>query len=145
MIEIRIAVTSDICRCVEAGKRFHQFSPYRDIPYCEQTMTDSMEGMIIQKTLIVAFLDSEVIGGIGGNIGSCFINKNYTMAYELYWWVDPEHRGRLGLRLLNAFEARARELGAKLLMMMTLEINDIGPLFIRLGYERAETGYIKRL
>ena len=145
MIEVRPATLEDIPRCVEAGKRFHQFSPYRDIPYCEETMREGMEAMIDQEMLIVAFNDGEVCGGIGGNIGSCFINKNCKMAYELYWWVDPEQRGRLGLRLLNAFEAQAKELGCYLLMMMTLDINDIGPLFIKLGYEKAETGFIKRL
>jgi GNAT superfamily N-acetyltransferase len=145
MIEVRPATLDDIPKCAEAGRRFYEFSPYTGVPYDEDSMRDLMESMIDQKMLIVAFNDGAVIGGIGGNLAPIFFNKKYTMAYEMFWWVDPEHRGKLGLKLLSTFESTALELGCSYLMMMTLAKNEVGALYERLGFSQSETGYIKRL
>lgn len=145
MIEIRAATLADIPECAKQGRRMHQFSPYRDIPYCEKSMHDTMAAQIAAGLLIVAFDGSSVVGGIGGLTAPMFINRAHTMAFEQYWWVHEEHRGRLGLRLLKTFEDRAKELHCSYVMMMTLSHNDIGVLYERLGYERFETGYVKRL
>lgn len=123
----------------------HQFSPYRDIPYCERSMHETMSAQIDAGLLIVAFDGSNVVGGIGGLTAPMFINRAHTMAFEQYWWVHEEHRGRLGIKLLRAFEQRSIDLGCSYLMMMTLSLNDVGVLYERLGYKRAETGYVKRL
>jgi predicted N-acetyltransferase YhbS len=123
----------------------HKFSPYRDIPYCEHSMHQTMRDMVARGLLIVAFDDGKVIGGIGGSVAPMFINHAHQMAYECFWWVHEEHRGRLGLKLLKAFETRAKELDCSFVMMMTLSLNDVGALYERLGYEKFETGYVKRL
>jgi ribosomal protein S18 acetylase RimI-like enzyme len=108
-------------------------------------MHDLMAGMVDAGLLIVAFDGPAVVGGIGGAIAPMFLNKAHSIAYEMFWWVHEEHRGRLGLKLLNAFQARAKELDCSYVMMMTLSLNDIGKLYERLGYERFETGFVKRL
>lgn len=145
MISIRPAEVHEIEKCAEAGRRFYEFSPYKAVPYCEKSMHELMKAMIDNKMLIVAFNDDKVIGGIGGNITPMFINNAYNMAYEMFWWVDDEYRGRLGLKLLSHFENRAIELGCVYLMMMTLQKNDVGTLYERLGFQQSETGYIKVL
>jgi len=108
-------------------------------------MQTLMESMVDSELLIVAFNDGQVIGGIGGSIAPMFLNHAHSMAFEMFWWVDEEYRGRLGLRLLNAFEKRVRELGCSYLMMMTLSKNDVSALYERLGFQQYETGYVKRL
>lgn len=123
----------------------HQFSPYRDTPYCVRSMHETMRAMVEQEMLIVAFEGAEVVGGIGGSTAPMFLNRAHSIAFESFWWVHEEHRGRLGLRLLKAFEDRAKALGCSYLMMMTLSQNDVGALYKRLGFEEFETGYVKRL
>lgn len=145
MIEIRPASLDEIPECIEQGKRMHKFSPYRDVPYCEHSMHQTMREMVARGTLIVAFDGEKVIGGIGGNTAPMFLNRAHTMAFEAFWWVHEEHRGSLGIKLLKRFERRAKELDCTFVMMMTLSLNDIGELYQKLGYERFETGYVKRL
>jgi GNAT superfamily N-acetyltransferase len=124
----------------------HQFSPYRETPYCERSMQDTLASQIEQGMLYIALDADGVVGGIGGGVAPLFINKAYTMAYEQFWWVHEEYRtGRAGLRLLNRFIERSKELGCAYLMMMTLAKNDIGEFYERMGFEPFETGYVKRL
>lgn len=145
MIIVRPAQQADIDRCVAVGREFYEFSPYTGVPYCESSMQELLHGMIEQKMLIIASDENRIIGGIGGCISPMFFNKNYIIAFEMFWWVDPDHRGRLGLRLLNSFEAQAKSLGCAYLMMMTLQKNDIGSLYEKQGFQPYETGYVKRL
>lgn len=142
---IRFATIDDIDRCHVIGEQFRDFSPYSDVPYCPDTVRDLLSGMIKEQMLIIAEDGNKLIGLIGGSYGPIFFNREYKIAYELFWYVDPEHRGSVGMKLLFAFERRAKEIGCQKLMMMTLRKNDVGALYTRLGFDETETGFVKRL
>jgi GNAT superfamily N-acetyltransferase len=67
-----------------------------------------------------------------------------TTAVELCWWMEPEHRGSGGLKLLRAAEQKAREAGAtKLMLGAPSERTE--ELYQRLGLERVEVTYQRQL
>lgn len=67
---------------------------------------------------------------------------------EFFWFVDKNERGSLGIRLLDALEAEARERGAVRIMMAHLasEGNDrFGKLYERKGFALKEQIFVKSL
>jgi GNAT superfamily N-acetyltransferase len=74
-------------------------------------------------------------------------NSGETIATEMFWWVDPQHRGK-GQELLSAYEQWASAVGATKAIMVHL--SDSMPerlkmLYKRKGYSEMETHYVKDL
>jgi GNAT superfamily N-acetyltransferase len=67
------------------------------------------------------------------------------VATELVWWVDQDMRGgRLGLRLLAAAEAWAKDVGADVVQMVAP--NDaVASVYARRGYDLLERAYQRRV
>lgn len=63
------------------------------------------------------------------------------VADELVWWIDPARRGRWALRMIEDFEAWAGRVGAGVVGLSSTGA-DLGPLYTRRGYLRAETKYL---
>jgi GNAT superfamily N-acetyltransferase len=94
-------------------------------------------------------LMSEDAGVFHGAIGGLLVNDvNDGSKYlsEMFWYVDPEHRGT-GMRLLHQFERAAKDHGATRITMVHLHaINErLGDIYTRLGYHKLETTYTKDL
>lgn len=66
-------------------------------------------------------------------------------AKETVWYVTPDARGRGALRMLDAYEAWAREQRCTAVGMASLATNDVSKIYQRRGYEPAETHFIKPL
>mgnify|MGYP001592233288 FL=1 len=107
--------------------------------------------------LVTLFMDSarrtagflaEIDGAVVGMFGVFCLTHPITgdeMASELCWWVEPEARGTsAGLKLLKAAEAWAREQGASFLEMIAPS-DRVAALYERLGFERTDIHYLKRL
>lgn len=144
---IRPATVADIPRIVEMGRQFIADTSYRggiaDNPdRLARTAARLIEGD--DSALFVADTGAAVVGMIGV--------YTYTHPYsdelfatELFWWMDPEHRGA-GLRLLKHAEAWARWRGATALQVVAPRSNDrLGVLYERLGFTRVETHYQRDL
>jgi len=88
-------------------------------------------------------------GKIVGAIGMAFLEDTFTnvpTAFEQFWWVHPDHRNsRLGLELWHKFEERARERGAKRLVMVHLASLNLQGMFERRGYSLIEQTFAKEL
>lgn len=67
------------------------------------------------------------------------------MAKETVWWIDPDHRGRGGITMLDAYEDWARRQDCTFAGMAMLASNDVSHLYLRRGYQPAETHYLKAL
>lgn len=66
-------------------------------------------------------------------------------AQELLWWVEPAHRGHAARPMLRAAEAWARDEGAAVLALSSLD-DRAGLLMGRLGYEASpERRWLRRL
>lgn len=147
MAIIRRAEVGDTEAAIEQGKRFAQVA-HPEMEYCADSMRVLMEQLITDGTLLVAEKEGAIVGGIGGIAAPYFHNRNYKMLIEQFWWVHQEERGSLGIRLLTAFEARAKEIGCTDVYMIALEhvdVQRVERIYLKLGYRAAERGYRKRI
>lgn len=68
------------------------------------------------------------------------------LARETVWWIDPSHRGRAAVAMLDAYEAWAAEQGCKFAGMAGMgEDPDVAKLYLRRGYRVAETHFLKAI
>jgi GNAT superfamily N-acetyltransferase len=69
-----------------------------------------------------------------------------NFAKETLWWIDPAHRGRGAIRMLDAYEAWADDKGCHFVSMAGMGADpDVSRLYERRGYRVAETHYLKPL
>lgn len=69
---------------------------------------------------------------------------DWLVAKETIWFVDPDYRGRGALRMLDVYEAWAKETGCRAIGMAALAgQRDVSALYLRRGYAPAETHYLK--
>lgn len=66
------------------------------------------------------------------------------IARETVWWIDPGHRGRAAIEMLNAYEGWARNKGCTFVGMAGMGADpDVAALYHRRGYRTAETHFLK--
>lgn len=64
---------------------------------------------------------------------------------ESLWYVSQSSRGRGGFKMLDAYEAWAREQRCKFAGIVSLKDNDVSKLYERRGYSAVETHFMKPL
>jgi GNAT superfamily N-acetyltransferase len=145
VIRVRLAVEADLPRLVAMGRRFIAESKYH---------AEIEDNPAQRETLMRRFLDNEagalfVTGEAGAPTGmiAVYLYANpldgNPWAGELFWWVDPEHRGP-GIVLLKTAEAWARERGARKIIMVA-PTKRVAAAYRALGYSRLETHFSKDL
>jgi GNAT superfamily N-acetyltransferase len=68
------------------------------------------------------------------------------LARETVWWIDPDHRGRAAIAMLDAYEAWAKRKGCAFAGMAGMgEDPDVAKLYLRRGYRAAEKHFLKVL
>lgn len=144
---IRLAGPEDIEDCVRMGRRFFEAAEVgRWFDLDEDCVHRTMA--FLQREHFLAVLDR---GGLVGMIGAlaypCWFNTAHTTAQELFWWVDPDHRGE-GHELLSALEAWALRRGCRTLEMICLDRSRpeaLTRLYRRQGFEPKERTFVKEL
>lgn len=66
-------------------------------------------------------------------------------ASETVWFITEAARGRGALKMLDAYEAWAREQGCAVICMASLASNDVSGIYTRRGYAPVETHFMKAL
>lgn len=143
---IRNATIKDIPELLRMGERFFNLSGYADnFSYDTYTTSEMFKTLIDTGCL----LTDGKHGMIGFIIFPIFFNKSQFLSQELFWWVDEEQRKTgLGVELLETAEKRATELGAKTMLMLSLDRLDgdrIGQLYEKMGYNKTEQIYSRGL
>ena len=142
---IRDATSADIPRLVEMGTRFLTETVYSGRVAVNPTaMTRTLELLLASD--VGALFVSEADGVLTGMIGLLVFEHPITgerTAQELFWWVEPEHRG-YGLRLLKRGEQWAATAGAHQVHMIA-PTPAVGQLYERLGYGYLEAAYQKAI
>ena len=84
-----------------------------DIPPDAASVAASFElYMTLDSVMLVADKDGAIVGMIAALGYPYPMNTSYTVADELFWWVDENHRsGSVGLKLIAALEAEATRRG----------------------------------
>lgn len=134
--------------CVPFGEAFHR---EMKIPgaFIGQKFVDSWIGILstVPSTILLLRHQNEVIGGLGGAI-TPDLNDGRLCAQELFWFVDPAHRGGSGsVRLVRAFEEWAQSKGAVEVRMVRLltagDSERLDAFYTARGYGRLEIHYWK--
>ncbi len=141
----REATIEDIPRMVRMGQRFRAESIYAS------RLHDSPEHMAALGARLIGSADGicyviDRDGQLTGMIGMLVFAHHFSgerTAGELFFWVEPEHRGQ-GLRLLKAAEAWARDQRATTIQMIA-PTQDVEVLYQRVGYHKLEVAYEKEL
>lgn len=66
-------------------------------------------------------------------------------ANETVWFITEEARGRGSLKMLDAYEAWAKDQGCAVICMASLAINDVSRIYTRRGYAPFETHFMKAM
>lgn len=112
-----------------------------------------ISNLILSKDAVLAIaedVDNNILGA------TCIIKTalwpipSYPTAVELFWYVDPESRGKkVGKKLFSFIENHAKTtLNCNALIMVSLNDHNkdkVDSLYKSKGYEKAETSYIKRI
>ena len=87
-----------------------------------------------------------VVGAIGATLDR-WMENDYQILKEVYYWVDPEQRGDgTGSRLITAIEDLGRQLKVAIVMMYDVNPNESGSLdmfYKNRGYKPVQMQYWK--
>lgn len=148
---IRDATKEDIEALVLIGERFFDETRFADVMQFDPgSLRDTLENLITDPDGIVLVADSltNLIGVAGGLVHPSYFNRDHITGQELFWWVDPDHRGTAGSPLFGALEAEARAKGARswaMIALATLNPDGVGQFYERHGYRASERTFIKAL
>lgn len=151
LVTIRDATPEDADTIAALGASFHEEAGWSDVAsFNEDDCREFLRALPAQKGAIylVAEADGKIVGMAAGIIAPLYFNRSHRHAQELFFWVDPEHRGRVGGRLLDVFEEAARNWGTDTMALVAL--NQVRPeltgrLYSRRGYRASEHYWIRRL
>lgn len=144
---IRPAGSGDIPELLRMGRAFHTAGHFL-IPLDEETLARTFGQLIEAETGVILVVETEqgLAGAVGALLHPHYFNAEHLTGQELFWWVDPEHRGH-GTELFNALEDWVREQGAGTFSMIALEAIEpqrTGIIYRRRGYHPTEHSYMRR-
>jgi GNAT superfamily N-acetyltransferase len=143
---IREATTSDIPKLLDMGERFLASTPYNKFTdFDREAMTGVYSRMIAADEATILVPD-DVSGFVGLVVTPLYFAPETTVCNEMFWWVDPAHRGN-GIRLIDAAEKWASGKADILALSAVTELNGdrVGAFYERRGLALAETTYMKGL
>lgn len=147
MTTIREATAADLPALHGMVQEFLQTSRYGLVLSAEPGRVEATVGLLeaLGGVVLVADDGGTLVGLLALVVGPHPLTGE-VVAEELAWWVAPVARyGRVGLRLLRAAEAWARDQGVVWLTLADpLALDTVGR-YARFGYTAIETRSIKRL
>lgn len=142
-VTIRHATTADRDRLLEMVHHFLAATIYAETIDVAH-LPVALDQLLTIGVFVVAEQDGALVGMLGGMVYDHFLTNART-ANECVWWVEPSARGGVVAKgLLTAFEAWARERGARF-----IDIGSWNPRldrwYARLGYAPRERLFVKEL
>jgi hypothetical protein len=113
------------------------------MPFSPEVTSATLLGLIQRPEgfVYVAETEDRLVGLIVGYAGLSPWN-DCIQAEELLWWVEPSYRGKVGMILLEAFEAWTSLQGA-VVVGVSYTGDNLTKLFERKGYARAEAKFYR--
>lgn len=126
------------------GKKFIATSSYSShIDGNDEAMADLARGLVGNPSGLLLVAGGTPCLGMIGVLTFRHPVSGEIVASEMFWWVEPEIRG-MGVRLLRAAEEWATMAGAKRMMMIAPD-DRVGDFYGRVGYDKVETTWMRRL
>ena len=119
------ATKADLKDCVPCARAFHNiYDP--GVEFCEKSFIDYWESMLDSGKgfmILIEHRDGDVIGGVGGVVSN-FQTSSVLNSIEMFYWVDPEFRGEVAIRLYNEFISESKRRGATRVLMAYMQNSD---------------------
>ena len=144
---IRPAVALDADDLERMARDFVASSPYGALLKLDSSRVRDLIDAMLESEDAMIFVAQGAGGDVVGMIALQVLEHPMSgdqMATELVWWVDPARRGTAGVRLLRIAEMWAKSRGATLLQMVAPDAR-VGEFYAAVGYQAAETAYMKRI
>lgn len=147
---VRAGTAEDFIPCVQMAERFWSVAGYAEsIPFDADSTVDYFVMGLNSGLFSVAEKDGKVIGFVIGVSAPCMVNRDYKVAAELAWWIEPEYRnGMDAIRLIKHIENQAQQQGCKIWSMMCLEAQEpdkVESMYLRMGYKPTERSFARIL
>jgi GNAT superfamily N-acetyltransferase len=140
---IREATLDDLPRLLLLGRRMHMESErFQRLTFDRERLSKTLQFAIESPEFFswVAESDDVVVGGMFAVLTPHWFSPDLTSS-DLALFMQPEHRGTMApVRLLNAYAAWARGMGAKHILfgvMTGVHVEETARLCERLGWRRA--------
>lgn len=138
---VREAVPGDFPAILEMGRRFHEFSPWRDRPFSDEATLAMLQRITDSEDAVLFTNGTGILGGV---VAPIYFGGG-KVAQELFWFADKG-----GRELLDAFEAWAKERGADGILMISLALDErtdqrMGKIYERRGYRLRERNFYKEV
>lgn len=147
---IRPATADDVERIADMAQAFYASTEYPAL-YGEFSRTQAcgLAIVLMQRGLVLlAERDGLVIGMVAMAIEPCIFNPDTTLANEVAFWIDPDHRGgTLAMRLHSVADDALRAMGVNVVRWarLTTSPDGVERLYARAGCTETERFYARTL
>jgi GNAT superfamily N-acetyltransferase len=94
---------------------------------------------------VFAYHDDCIVGYAVFVISKHIHYKDVSIAHVTAIYVDPKHRGRLGLKLIKAAESEAKNAGANIMLWGVGHKSRAAQTFERMGYLKQDISFVREL
>lgn len=141
---IRTATLDDVQQIVAMGQRFRR-NIYADLMRENPTQMAALGTRLIEGANSCVFVDDRD-GALVGMLGMFLFDHPFSgdrIAGEVFWWMEPEHRGA-GLRLFVRAQRWAKERGAQFFQLVAPS-PQVAQMYRRLNFTEVETAFQRAL
>lgn len=146
---IRKATHNDLRRIVEMSEKFYPQTAYIHLtPFNANAAATLASALIDHGIMLLAEVEKEVVGMVGLVLAPFPFDPDKVGAYEIIWWVEPEHQSKgVGKELLEAIDPAAKKAGAGFIHMVCMADSPIAAAaaYIKSGYDHTEMSFTKRI
>lgn len=147
---IRQATQADVPALCAMGRKFIAYSPYASMAdVSDDELATAIDNVVAACTVFISVRDGAVVGTLVASESRLWFAPSVLLAVEMAWWVDEGYRGtRVPIELIRAFEAWAKDIGAKAVVMSDLVIDGkapVGAMLGRMGYVMSERSHMKEI
>jgi ribosomal protein S18 acetylase RimI-like enzyme len=143
---IRRALVSDLPQMLAMGQRFFDASGYSDITSFDPESLEATLKNAPDSVFLVVEKDGVLVGMAGAIVYPFYFNLKHRTAQEMFWWVNPEHRG-VGGQLFYALMSEVKKMGAESISMIALESSGdkVIKFYEKRGFRPSERSFIRRI
>jgi len=149
---VRRATLEDYEAYLPMAKNFLASTPMgKFVPFNEATFQKFFANAVENPEVAVwiAEYENKAIGGVGAAAYPMFFNPEYVFVQEIWWWLEPESRGKgAGKLMFQEIENWTKEKNAKAVVMCAFEnekIKKIETLYARQGFQPMERTFLKEV
>jgi GNAT superfamily N-acetyltransferase len=151
-LRVRLAEKSDKAGIIKQAREFFAASPMgRRVEFDEEgfaSFLDCVEASDSAQVWVVD-KDGEVVGIAGVLAFPLYFAPSFTVAQELFWWIDPAERGTTAAKqMMFEIEGWAEQIGASQLFMIALENERSAAMervYSRSGFSPIERTFTKEI